>query len=68
MDYQTGTIIFWRDDKKYGFIKRDAGGGDGDVFCHINNCIEEPQQGDRVKYVEKPGRNGKPEAIGVEII
>jgi cold shock CspA family protein len=61
-----GQIIFWADDKNYGFVRRDA--GERDVFVHRDEfdvpAGEDIRIGDRVSYVVGADqRNGKPPRI-----
>jgi CspA family cold shock protein len=53
----TGTIKTIRD-KGFGFIARDGGGGNGDLFFHssavANQGFEQLRQGDRVGFDEEP--------------
>jgi cold shock CspA family protein len=66
----TGTITHWNAAKGWGFIRRDD--GRADLFCHINQVIEDIEElkpGQRVLF--EPGtnsRNGKAEARDVRLI
>ena len=65
----TGTVKFFKADKGYGFIDRDDG---VEIFVHINNCAEdldELVEGQRIRFDEQTSpRNGKPEAVEVELL
>ncbi len=63
-----GTIKFFNSQKGFGFITPENGGKD--IFVHANNVQGDPgslREGQRVEYVEGPGRKG-PEATNVSII
>jgi len=65
-----GSVKYYNEDKGYGFITKDDGGGE--IFVHISNChknIEALAVGDRVRFEERISqRNGRPEAIAVELL
>lgn len=66
----TGTIKTWISARGFGFIQRDD--GQADIFCHINQVVEDVEDlrtGQRVQF--EPGinpRNGKAEARDVRVI
>ena len=64
-----GTVKHWNA-KGYGFIKPDELGPE--IFIHATNLaddLEELRLGQRVQYAERTStRNGKPEAIAVELV
>jgi cold shock CspA family protein len=67
----TGTVKYWHNDKKFGFVNPDSGGES--LFFHLSNCVEEHDMfhiGERVRYIEGPSRarSGKNEAFDVELI
>lgn len=65
MSKSKGTIKFFNSQKGYGFITPVGGGKD--LFVHINNIEGDAQfirEGQKVEYVERPGRKG-PEATDV---
>ena len=69
MERKTGTVIFFSDIRKYGFIKPDDG-GHKDIFCHFTQLQMEGykivQAGDIVSY--EMGENHKgPMAVNVVI-
>lgn len=65
MSKATGTVKFFNTQKGFGFITPDQ--GSKDLFVHINNLeggAQSLNEGQKVEYVEGPGRKG-PEATQV---
>jgi CspA family cold shock protein len=63
-----GTIKFFNAQKGFGFITPDNGGKD--IFVHANNVrgdAKSLREGQKVEYVEGPGRKG-PEATDVHVV
>lgn len=62
-----GTIIFYRGDRGFGFIKQAAG---KDIFFHITDAAEpgltQFAPGERVRY-ELGEKDGKPAAIKITL-
>lgn len=68
MSKSKGVIKFFNTQKGFGFITPENGGKE--IFVHANNIEGNPQalrEGQRVEYVEAPGRKG-PEATQVTIL
>ena len=50
-DYETGTVVTWKGDRGYGFIRPDHGGAD--VFFHVSvlpRGQRKPRPDDRMRY------------------
>lgn len=62
---EEGTVKFFNDTKGFGFITPANSGKD--IFVHVTGCIDEIQQGDRVKYQVEQGKKG-PNAVGVKVL
>jgi cold shock protein len=70
----SGTVIHWSTDRKYGFIRPHH--GERDVFFHITGCEmpegETPRIGDKVSYIveadRRPGREAKLCAKDVQFV
>lgn len=68
MEQQTGTLVVWKDDKGFGFIKPSD--GSKDVFVHVRdfgNISRSPRTGDTIYYQPMPGRDGRLRAGDVQI-
>jgi cold shock protein len=66
----TGVVKYYRDDRGFGFIKRDAGGAD--IFVHVHGCddgVDSLKAGQRVRFEERVSEHsGKPEAFAVVLL
>jgi cold shock CspA family protein len=60
---QTGRIGHYNAARAYGFIQSE----EHELFMHLSDWVsdEEPHVGDRVSFVEKQGRDGRPRAVSV---
>lgn len=61
----TGRVEFFNDSKGYGFIK-DANSSE-QYFVHINGCLEDIGEGDKVTFELEKGMKGM-NAVGVKKI
>jgi CspA family cold shock protein len=65
----SGTVKYFNEAKRYGFIARDDGGDD--LFVHISNCAENIQmliKGQRVRFDEQIDKRGKVEVCAVALL
>jgi cold shock CspA family protein len=62
---RTGVVSFFNHDKGYGFIK-EVNSNDS-MFVHINNVLEEINEGNKVTFEVQPGLKG-PEATKVQVV
>jgi cold shock protein len=66
----TGTVTYFSEDKGFGYIARDDGGGD--IFFHITSCVEGIEalsQGIRVRFDERISQgSGRVEAFVVALL
>lgn len=51
-----GKLIFFNDSKGYGFIK-DTETGEK-IFVHINNCVDDIEEGDNTTFEVEKGKKG----------
>jgi CspA family cold shock protein len=72
-EYTTGLIVWWKDDKGFGFLRPDSGGPD--IFAHISDFVDydrrnemrgEIVEGRRVAYTMFD-KGDRPRAINVEM-
>jgi CspA family cold shock protein len=64
-----GVVVGFKDDRGFGFIRPDGGGGD--IFVHARNIAnaDKLNQGQRVSFeVVTDDRRGKPRADRVMVI
>ena len=59
-----GTVKFFNNSKGYGFITPED--ESKDVFVHINGCIDEIRENDKVSYEVEEGPKGL-NAINVKV-
>lgn len=67
MQHQTGTLVVWKDDRGYGFIKRQA---EPDLFAHIRDFGHIPRSpcvGDRVHFQPMRDNQGRFRAVDIRI-
>jgi CspA family cold shock protein len=66
----TGTVKWFNSVKGFGFITPDAGGKD--AFVHISALeragISSLNEGQRVNYELRPGRDGKSSAEDIRLV
>jgi CspA family cold shock protein len=63
-----GTVKFFNAQKGFGFVIPDNGGKE--LFVHANNIeggVKALREGQKVEFVEGPGRKG-PEATNVTVV
>lgn len=60
-----GTVIFFNDEKGFGFIKDTASGKD--VFVHINNVQGDIKEGNAVSFEVEKGPKGL-NAVNVKLV
>jgi CspA family cold shock protein len=64
-----GVVVGFKDDRGFGFIRPDDGGGD--VFVHVRDIAnaDKLNQGQRVSFeIVADDRRGKPRADRVRVI
>lgn len=59
-----GTVKFFDDDKRYGFIQED--GSDQEHFVHATGCVDRITKGDVVEFELAEGQKGI-NAVNVKI-
>lgn len=60
-----GTVKFYNESKRFGFIKPSD--SDEDIFVHESGLIDEIRQNDKVKFNVAQGKKGM-NAVDVEVI
>jgi cold shock CspA family protein len=66
---ENGRVSFFDSRKGFGFIVPDSGNGPS-IFVHVTSTVDgQPLVvGDRVTFLVRNGRRGKPEATGVRVL
>jgi cold shock CspA family protein len=64
-DRLTGRVKFWSEDRGFGFIQQAA--EERELFMNVADWVEldMPRAGDRVTFVERQDRSGRPCAKSV---
>jgi CspA family cold shock protein len=60
-----GTVKFYNDEKRYGFITPSD--NSADIFVHESGLIDEIRQNDKVKFEVQQGKKGL-NAVNVEVV
>lgn len=70
MASKSGTVVNFKKDKGYGFIRPAHGGAD--IFVHFTGIagdgFRELWEGELVEYDEAPGRGDKQQAVNVRVV
>lgn len=61
----TGTVIFFNDEKGYGFIKDQD--NQESIFVHINGLVDKVKENDKVSFETEMGQKGI-NAINVKLV
>jgi CspA family cold shock protein len=66
----TGTVLWFKAQKGYGFVKPDDGGAD--VFVHVAELaasgLAELQEGQRISFRRDTHGDGRFFAVGIELV
>jgi len=63
-----GRVKFYNEARGYGFLIADDG---RELFMHISEWadqINDPTKGDKVRFLQECGRDGRPRAAKIELI
>ena len=69
-NWEHGSVDWYDEDRKFGWLKRDAG---GDAFVHwraLKRCGINPRDlvdGGRVTFTVQPGRGRSPEVVQLRL-
>ena len=61
----TGTVVYYNEEKGYGFIEQDQ--EKENIFFHYTACNDIPQKNERVQYAIAEGQRGL-KAVNISII
>ncbi len=64
-EQNTGTVKFFNEEKRYGFISESGTGKD--FFVHANNIKQPIKSNDKVEFDIQQGNKG-PEAVNVRVV
>lgn len=64
MDKKQGTVKFFNEEKRFGFIKHDD--SNQETFVHASGLIDQVKEGDKVEFELQNGKKGV-NAINVKL-
>ena len=66
---ETGVVMEWNEDRRFGFIHRDCSDEISGVFCHASGLVGHwtPRAGDAVSFEVVEGERGA-RAVGVVLL
>jgi cold shock CspA family protein len=64
---ESGVIVSWFADKRFGFIRSDDNNQLKDFFVHANHCVGTPEKGKRVTFEIMSKSDGRLAAVDVKV-